>query len=216
MNTITTLELHKAIANNRVKLIIGNKVFVPDDIEIDNDPFKEGTITVRTHTSPLFYNSEEWKRVRNNTLNNNRWYQSCSDGFSGLRIKDVIFNDPATIVFWSDGTKTVVKAQYNEMFDPEKGLAMAISKKTLGNKGNYYKEFDKWLPEETQDDSDPIDELVAFCAGIQKMTKEARQQLHFAECKTCKYRDVIVGDYRDPCMTCDNGDHWKSREEKNE
>ena len=61
-------------------------------------------------------------------------------------IKNVIFNDPATIVFWNDGTKTVVKAE-NEEFDPEKGLAMAISKKFLGNKGNYYETFKKWLPE---------------------------------------------------------------------
>lgn len=63
------------------------------------------------------------------------------------KIKKVIFNDPATIVFWNDGTKTVVKA-HDEEFDPEKGLAMAISKKLLGNKGNYYNEFKKWLPEE--------------------------------------------------------------------
>lgn len=61
--------------------------------------------------------------------------------------KKVIFNDPATIVFWNDGTKTVVKA-VDEPFDPEKGLAMAISKKYLGNEGNYYNTFKKWLPEE--------------------------------------------------------------------
>ena len=64
-----------------------------------------------------------------------------------LRIKNVIFNDPATIVFWSDNTKTVVKAQ-DEPFDPEKGLAMAICKKALGNEGNYYNEIKKWLPKE--------------------------------------------------------------------
>lgn len=63
------------------------------------------------------------------------------------RIKNVIFNDPATIVFWSDNTKTVVKAQ-DEPFDPEKGLAMAICKKALGNEGNYYNEIKKWLPKE--------------------------------------------------------------------
>lgn len=63
-------------------------------------------------------------------------------------IKNVIFNDPATIVFWADGTKTVVKAQGDDIFDPEKGLAMAISKKALGNKGNYCNELKKWLPEE--------------------------------------------------------------------
>lgn len=63
-------------------------------------------------------------------------------------IKNVIFNDPATIVFWNDGTKTIVKAQDGDIFDPEKGLAMAISKKALGNKGNYCETFKKWLPEE--------------------------------------------------------------------
>ena len=46
------------------------------------------------------------------------------------KIKNVIFNKPATIVFWEDGTKTVVKA-IDEPFDEEKGLAMAIAKKAL-------------------------------------------------------------------------------------
>ena len=63
-------------------------------------------------------------------------------------IKKVIFNEPATIVFWEDGSKTVVKCQDGDIYDQEKGLAMAISKKALGNKGNYCNEFKKWLPEE--------------------------------------------------------------------
>ena len=63
-------------------------------------------------------------------------------------IKDVIFNEPATIIIWKDGTKTVVKCQEGEGYDPEKGMAMAISKKALGNKGNYCEVFKKWLPEE--------------------------------------------------------------------
>ena len=58
----------------------------------------------------------------------------------------VIYNDPATIAFWSDGTKTIVKAQPGDIFDPEKGLAMAIAKKACGNTGNYYNGFKKWLP----------------------------------------------------------------------
>ena len=58
------------------------------------------------------------------------------------RIKDVIFNDPATIVFWEDGTKTVVKVMEGDEFDPHTGLAQAISKKALGD--DYRKEFKKW------------------------------------------------------------------------
>lgn len=60
---------------------------------------------------------------------------------SPLPIKKVHFNDPYTIVIWNDGTKTIVKTQNNEVYDAEKGLAMCISKKALGNKGNYYEVF---------------------------------------------------------------------------
>lgn len=49
-----------------------------------------------------------------------------------VQVKKVIFNAPATIVYWSDGSKTVVKCKKGEIFDREKGLAMAISKKFLG------------------------------------------------------------------------------------
>ena len=73
-----------------------------------------------------------------------------------LEIKNVIFNDPATIVFWEDGTKTVVKCQPCDCFDPEKGLAMAITKKAYGNKGSYCNQLKKWLPKEEQVDTNRI------------------------------------------------------------
>lgn len=60
------------------------------------------------------------------------------------QIKNVIFNSPATIVFWNDGTKTVVKCQNNEEFDPEKGITMAFFKKMHGNTGRYFEEIKKW------------------------------------------------------------------------
>lgn len=63
----------------------------------------------------------------------------------GCHIEKVIFNPKATIVFWSDHTKTIVKLDKDDERDDEKGLAMAISKKFLGNKSNYYNEFRKWL-----------------------------------------------------------------------
>ena len=67
-------------------------------------------------------------------------------------IKNVIFNPPATIVFWDDGTKTVVKAQNNEHFDPEKGLSMAIAKKHFDNKGHYFEEIKKWTEKYTAEE----------------------------------------------------------------
>lgn len=79
-----------------------------------------------------------------------------SPDFRGF-IKKVKFNPPATIVFWTDNTKTVVKCN-GEDYDPEKGLAMCISKKMLGDKGNYYEVFKKWLPKE--DDSDVVQKVL--------------------------------------------------------
>lgn len=47
-------------------------------------------------------------------------------------VKKVIFSEPATIVFWTDGTKTIVKCGENDIYDPEKGVAMCCMKKLLG------------------------------------------------------------------------------------
>lgn len=60
-------------------------------------------------------------------------------------IKDVIFAPPATIVYWSDGSKTVVKCSEKDVFDPEKGLAMAVAKRCGGNNDSYYKEIRNWV-----------------------------------------------------------------------
>ena len=65
-----------------------------------------------------------------------------------VKIRDVIFSDPATVVFWDDNTKTVVKTQGGEKYDKEKGLAMAIIKKITGNTSNYYNIFKEWCGDE--------------------------------------------------------------------
>lgn len=76
-----------------------------------------------------------------------------------LTINNVIFNPPATIVFWSDGSKTVVKRQGREEFDPEKGLTMAFFKKMHGNRGRYFDQIKKWTEkyEEERPKIKPID-----------------------------------------------------------
>lgn len=48
-------------------------------------------------------------------------------------IDRVIFNDPATIIIWKDGSKTVVKRSDDDIWDPEKGFCMAIIKKLYGH-----------------------------------------------------------------------------------
>ena len=99
---------------------------------------------VNTYTKTL---DEYFSRADAEVLLNSI-YGMTSMSTNNVFLKKVIYNDPATIAFWSDGTKTVVKAQPGDIFDPEKGLAMVIAKKACGNKGNYYNGFKKWLPKE--------------------------------------------------------------------
>ena len=75
-------------------------------------------------------------------------YKDLMKIYEGLKdpwqIDRVIFNPPATIVYWRDGAKTVVKCQENDTFDEEKGLALCFMKKALGNVGKYNNVLKKW------------------------------------------------------------------------
>lgn len=89
------------------------------------------------------------------------------------QIEKVIFNNPATIVFWKDGTKTVVKCQAGDDFNPEKGLAMAICKKIYGE-GYWSGVFKKWLPEKKMA---PLDVDVK---KLNALTKKLHEDLYKA------------------------------------
>lgn len=62
-------------------------------------------------------------------------------------IENVIFNGPATIIYWKDGTKTVVKCENGDKYDKEKGLALCFMKRALGNSGNYYNIIKEYINE---------------------------------------------------------------------
>jgi hypothetical protein len=69
------------------------------------------------------------------------------------KIKNVIFNEPATIVLWQDGTKTVVKCGKLDTYSKEVGLVMAIAKKAMGNKSTAFnREINYWI-ENGRDDT---------------------------------------------------------------
>lgn len=106
------------------------RVFGLDDIK---NWYPSGALVCARGNGKSLYCSERWKQIIK------------------PKVEKVIFNEPATIVLWSDGTKTVVKCDENEKFDKEKGLAMAIAKRFLRTNttgSNYYDEFKKWIPEE--------------------------------------------------------------------
>lgn len=64
----------------------------------------------------------------------------------GENIKQVIYADPATIVLWQDGTKTVVKVQDGDTYDPLIGFLLAVCKRCFGNGGAYNNVLRKAVP----------------------------------------------------------------------
>lgn len=55
------------------------------------------------------------------------WYNTS------LKAKKVIYHNPATVVLWEDGTKTVVKCDNKDEYNEMLGLALCYMKKALGN-----------------------------------------------------------------------------------
>ena len=137
----TTRKDYKMYYNN-VKIKIGNKIYYPDTVDWKQNPDAFPELKISTRISP--YNL---------------------DTTSNLSITNVIFNPPATIVFWSDKTKTVVKCDPKEEYDPEKGISMAICKKLIGdNKRDYYNVFLHWIKkyekQRKEIEEDEIDDLL--------------------------------------------------------
>lgn len=160
-----------------------------------NDKFENDKMSEYMYSNTLTYCTQDYHQ----TLKMMRQYATkekenkCNmSKLNFVKIKNVVFNPPATIVFWADNSKTVVKAE-NENFDPEKGLAMAIAKKALGNKGNYYETFKKWLPK-TESKEKPKTES-------KEKTKNG--------CHNCAFYSRSINER--PCSNCNPYKHseWK-------
>ena len=70
----------------------------------------------------------------------------AAEAISEMHIREVIWNNPATIIIWSDGTKTVVKCQQGDEYDPERGFLLCVAKKMFGNRGGYNDIMRQWMP----------------------------------------------------------------------
>lgn len=87
-----------------------------------------------------------------------RTVSELSKSEQALKLIRVIFHDPATIVFWSDGTKTVAKA-HNEPYDPEKGLMAAVVKKFMPYSA-LRKHLDQYRPSIGQEIIDGLNDIM--------------------------------------------------------
>lgn len=137
---IRTVEKNMHDDLTRVILFTGHELaFRPGDLLCD----RQGNWRIRKREESVFDSMRymHWA----NCVMEEATKKKEETNMTAASIKNVIFAPPATIVYWSDGSKTVVKCSEKDVFDPEKGLAMAIAKRCGGNKGSYYKEIQNWV-----------------------------------------------------------------------
>lgn len=117
-----------------------------------------------------------------------------------LDIKKAIFNDPATIVIWADGTKTVVKCREGETYSKWAGLALCYAKRINGEK--FHSAFKHWCKEDeetTEETGYFSGSAYSIADGFAEIGKNARICLEtmakaFNGDSSIDYRDVIFKD----------------------
>ncbi len=106
-------------ANARVETWNGDVLFLDvTDLSIEDSPFYGG----KKATLHGYIRESQSKQ------------QHAGQNVSTYQAEKVVFNYPATVVYWSDGTKTVVKHKKgDEGYDRMTGLALCYMKKALGD-----------------------------------------------------------------------------------
>lgn len=89
-------------------------------------------------------------------------------------VERVVHNPPATIVFWKDKTKTVVKQQDGDVYDPEHGFMAACTKKLFGNDNQFNYEIKWYVPKREEADPEPA------CPVEETLHDEAIEQIEEA------------------------------------
>lgn len=74
-------------------------------------------------------------------------YNDKNKSVDTIYITKVIYNNPVTIVFWSDGSKTTSKALKGDKYSEENGLIYCIIKK-LDKSLSLRTLFDEWIPKQ--------------------------------------------------------------------
>ena len=105
----------------------GNEVFEVREATYETTPYATYDITLRVRQNPAK------KAMPGLSIGGRNWHEQKQ--FIAER---VIFNPPATVVYWADKTRTVVKCGKNDEYNRETGLALCYMKKALGNKSGTF------------------------------------------------------------------------------
>jgi len=121
----------------------------------------------------------------------------------------IIFNPPATIVFWKDGSKTVVKCHGDQTFNPYYGFCAALAKHIYKSNSAVNRMVDKYVSEMTKGTSKKVDAgdtdgdgyVGVYTNGNSRFVNSLVYDHNLGRyCNNCKYKDKKGLEY--PCNMC--------------
>lgn len=115
-------------------------------------------ITITATKWPADDSIDALRYANNDILTTQKYWHFFN--YNDMKIQKVIFNRPATIILWTDGSKTIVKCAEDEVYDAEKGFAIAVCKKVFGS--DFKKIFKEYVPEEEMVTALYADKKIVF------------------------------------------------------
>lgn len=94
-------------------------------------------LQVESPGRPIYFSYSDIEHVLEYAFNK-VLFNKCNILGEYLLFNKVIYNGPATIILWDDGTKTVVKCKEGDPYSPEAGFALAVLKRLLGDEFHGY------------------------------------------------------------------------------
>ena len=118
-----------------------NDVKSPEQNQGRKQKYKENFMPTKTPFNTSFISNKIPTIEFNSDISRELWSEIMfgkpknkrSESITIPVVKRIVYHDPATIVFWQDGTKTVVKCMDCEPFEKYAGFCAALAKKVFGS-----------------------------------------------------------------------------------
>lgn len=126
--------------------ITGHKVcmdLAPDTLY--DFSFKNRDITIREALAETQKNFDLYVKRYVNSLGQKQKSKAMFPGYSAFEPKKIIKNGPAVIVYWKDGSKTIVMKKPDDPDDIYSAFAQALLKRFAGSTTHAHKSIDKMV-----------------------------------------------------------------------
>ena len=118
----------KLIGSDVIVCGCGNEVFEVREATVEMTPYETCDIMLRLTPNP------EKKAMPGLSIRGRNRYEQERRFVA----EKVIFSPPATVVYWADKTRTVVKCGKDDEYNRETGLALCYMKKAFDNKSGTF------------------------------------------------------------------------------